>query len=128
MTTPIIEHLTGRGRLDRIFIDGEWVVPAGSTRSPVIDPATEEAVATIALGNAQDLAAAVAAARRAFITWSVSSPQSRAELLDRVHALILERAESFAQAISQEMGCAITVARAAQVPIAAQHLRVARDL
>ena len=71
---------------------------------------------------------AVAAARRAFATWSVSSPQSRAALLDRVHGLILERAESFAQAISQEMGCAITVARGAQVPIAAEHIRVARDL
>ena len=71
---------------------------------------------------------AVAAARRAFATWSVSSPQSRAALLDRVHGLILERAESFAQAISQEMGCAISVARGAQVPIAAEHIRVARDL
>jgi aldehyde dehydrogenase (NAD+) len=34
----------------------------------------------------------------------------------------------FAQAISQEMGCAISVARGAQVPVAAEHLRVARDL
>jgi aldehyde dehydrogenase (NAD+) len=128
MTTRTIEHLTISGRLDRIFIDGEWVVPAGHARSAVIDPATEEVVAEIALGNAQDVAAAVAAARRAFLTWSVSSPQSRAALLDRVHALILERAESFAQAISQEMGCAIAVARAAQVPVAAEHVRVARDL
>jgi aldehyde dehydrogenase (NAD+) len=58
----------------------------------------------------------------------VSSPQSRAALLDRVHGLILERAELFAQAISQEMGCAISVARSAQVPVAAEHIRVARDL
>ena len=80
------------------------------------------------MGNAQDVATAVAAARRALATWSVSSPQSRAALLDRVHGLILERAEAFAQAISQEMGCAISVARAAQVPIAAEHVRAARDL
>jgi len=128
MNTSIIDRLAKAGRLDRIFIDGQWVLPAGQARSAVIDPSTEEPVAQIALGNAQDVATAVAAARRAFATWSVSLPQSRAALLDRVHGLILERAELFAQAISQEMGCAISVARAAQVPIAAEHIRVARDL
>ena len=128
MNTALIERLVSAGRLDRIFIDGEWVLPAGQARSAVIDPSTEEAVAEIALGNAQDVAVAVAAARRAFATWSVSSPQSRAALLDRIHGLILERTEVFAQAISQEMGCAISVARGAQVPIAAEHIRVARDL
>ena len=128
MNTSIIQHLTSAGRLDRLYIDGEWVLPAGQARSTVIDPSTEEPIAEIALGDEQDVATAVAVARRAFETWSVSSPQSRATLLDRVHRLILERAESFAQAISQEMGCAISVARAAQVPIAAEHVRVARDL
>jgi len=128
MNTALIERLVSAGRLDRIFIDGEWVLPAGQARSAVIDPSTEEAVAEIALGNAQDVAVAVAAARRAFATWSVTSPQSRSALLDSIHTLILERTEVFAQAISQEMGCAISVARGAQVPIAAEHVRVARDL
>jgi aldehyde dehydrogenase (NAD+) len=128
MSTSIIERLSNDGRLDRVFIDGKWVLPDGQGRSAVIDPSTEEPVAEIALGNAQDVDVAVAAARRAFTTWSVSSPQSRAALLDRVHGLIVERTELFAQAISQEMGCAISVARAAQVPIAAEHVRVARDL
>lgn len=126
MNTSFIERLAGR--LDRVFIDGEWVLPAGTARASVIDPSTEEAVAQIALGNAQDVAAAVAAARRAFASWSSSAPEDRAALLDRVHRLILERAETFAQAISREMGCAIGVARAAQVPVAAEHIRVARDL
>jgi aldehyde dehydrogenase (NAD+) len=128
MNSSIIEHLTSAGRLDRIFIDGEWVRPAGQGRSSVIDPSTEQPVAQIALGNAQDVAAAVAVARRAFTTWSVTSPQSRAAVLDRVHSLILERAELFAQAISLEMGAAITMARGAQVTVAAEHIRVARDL
>jgi len=128
MNTSPIEGLAGAGRLDRAYIGGDWVLPVGQDRSAVIDPSTEVPVAQIALGSAQDVATAVAAARRAFATWSVSSPQSRAALLDRVHGLILERADVFAQAISQEMGCAITVARGAQVPIAAEHVRVARDL
>ena len=128
MKSSDIERLAGAGRLDHLFVDGEWVLPAGQERSAVIDPSTEEPVAQIALGNAQDVAVAVAAARRAFATWSVSSPQSRAALLDHIHALILERTEAFAQAISQEMGCAISVARGAQVPIAAEHIRVAQYL
>ena len=128
MNSSVIERLTGTGHLDRIFIGGAWVLPAGRARSSVIDPSTEQPVAQIALGSAQDVAAAVAAARRAFATWSVSSAQSRAALLDRVHSLILERAELFAQVISLEMGAAIGTARGAQVPIAAEHIRVARDI
>ena len=72
MNSAIIERLANDGRLDRIFIGGEWVLPAGQARSAVIDPSTEQAVADIALGSAQDVDAAVAVARRAFATWSVS--------------------------------------------------------
>lgn len=127
MNVSLVEQLKVAGRLDRLFIDGEWVLPAGQSRASVIDPSTEEPVTQIALGTAEDVAAAVAAARCAFATWSVSSVQSRASLLDRVHTLILERAELFAQAISLEMGAAIGFARSTQVPVAAEHIRVARD-
>ncbi|KQV45741.1 aldehyde dehydrogenase [Pelomonas sp. Root1217] len=125
---PVIERLTNAGHLDRVFIRGEWRTPAGQGRSAVIDPSTEQAIAEIALGNAQDVDAAVAAARQAFAAWSVTAVETRAALLDRVHALILERAELFAQAISLEMGAAISVARSTQVPVAAEHIRVARDV
>ena len=128
MTASIVKHFSESGHLDRLFIEGEWVLPQGRGRASVIDPSTEEPVAQIALGSALDLEKAVAAARRAFTTWSVSAPQGRAALLTRVHALILERTELFAQAISLEMGAAIATARAAQVPIAAEHIRVARDI
>jgi aldehyde dehydrogenase (NAD+) len=123
----IVERLRTCGRLDRVFVDGEWIVPHGQVRACVIDPSIEEPVAEIVLGNSQDVDMAVAAARRAFKTLSVSSVQNRALLLDRVHALILERAELFAQAISLEMGAAIGFARSTQVPVAAEHIRVARD-
>ena len=128
MNSSIIERLTNAGYLDRLFVDGEWVLPAGQARTSVIDPSREEPVAEIALGNTHDVTAAVAAARRAFATWSVSSAQTRAALLDRIHSLILERTELFAQAISLEMGAAISTARGAQVPFAAEHIRVARDI
>lgn len=127
MNASLVEQLKAAGRLDRLFIGGEWVLPAGQSRAGVINPSTEEPIAQIALGSAEDVAAAVAAARCAFATWSVSSAESRASLLGRVHALILERAELFAQAISLEMGAAIGFARSTQVPVAAEHIRVARD-
>jgi aldehyde dehydrogenase (NAD+) len=128
MKSSVVEHLTRAGHLDRLFIGGEWVKPAGQARASVIDPSTEEAVAQVMLGSAQDVATAVDAARHAFATWSASSARSRAALLDRVHRLILDRAEWFAQAISLEMGSAIATARSTQVPFAAEHIRVARDI
>src|SRR4051812_9057391 len=128
MSPAIVERLERAGRLDRMFVGGEWIAPEAPARGVVVDPSTEEPVAQIALGGARDVAVAVAAARRAFATWSTSSAESRALLLDRVHALVLERAELFAQAISLEMGAAIGFARRSHVPAAAEHLRVARDL
>jgi aldehyde dehydrogenase (NAD+) len=125
---PALERLTNAGHLDRLFIGGEWRVPAGLARSAVIDPSTEQPVAEIALGNAQDVDAAVATARQAFAAWSITAAEHRTALLDRVHGLILERAELFVQAISLEMGAAISMARSNQVPIAAEHIRVARDV
>ena len=127
LESSVVERLRSAGRLDRVFIGGEWILPHGKVRASVIDPSTEKSIAKIALGTARDVAAAVATARRAFAAWSVSSVQSRVLLLDRVHTLILERAEWFAQAISLEMGAAISFARSTQVPVAAQHIRVARE-
>jgi aldehyde dehydrogenase (NAD+) len=95
---------------------------------PVINPATEETVAQIAAGSATDVDTAVDAARGAFPGFAAFSVETRAAFLDRIHTLILERAESFAQAISLEMGAAISYARSAQVPSAAAHVRVARDV
>jgi aldehyde dehydrogenase (NAD+) len=126
LTSPL-EHLRNSDRLDRAFIDGEWIRPESTRRAAVIDPSTEEAVSEIALASAADVNRAVAAARRAFPLWAATSVADRAMLLDRIHALILGRAELIAQALSLEMGAAISYARAAQVPFAAEHIRVARD-
>ncbi|TFZ05633.1 aldehyde dehydrogenase family protein [Ramlibacter henchirensis] len=109
------------------YIDGAWRDAAGHDTAQVINPATEQAIADVALGREEDVEAAVAAARRAFAGWSRTQPAERAELLGRVHRLVLERLELFAQAITKEMGAAIAYARSAHVPVAAEHIRVARD-
>jgi len=115
------------GRLDRFFIGGEWVAPDGADRIAVVSPSTEEAVCEIALGNEHDADRAIRAAREAFESWSVTTPRQRAALLDRIHTLMLERAELFALALATEMGAPIGYARSAHVPLAAEHIRVARD-
>ncbi|MDP9646840.1 aldehyde dehydrogenase family protein [Paraburkholderia caledonica] len=126
MKSPVL-HLMQAGHLDRFFIDGEWVAPIGTERAAVVCPSTEETLCDIPLGNAGDVDRAVQAARKAFASWSATSPKERAALLDRVHALLLERAELFALALSMEMGAPINYARSAHVPLAAEHIRVARD-
>ncbi|WP_434623753.1 aldehyde dehydrogenase family protein [Pseudomonas sp. Z1-29] len=112
----------------RLYINGGWSAPASPASLAVVNPATEEVVAQVASGSAEDIDRAVAAARAAFAGWSATSTASRALLLGKIHELILERKEAFAQAISLEMGSAIAAARAMQVPLAAEHVRVARDL
>jgi len=110
------------------YINGGWCAPVSPASLPVVNPATEEVVAQVASGSAEDVDRAVAAARAAFAGWSATSTASRAQVLGKLHELILERKEEFAQAISLEMGAAIGSARAMQVPLAAEHVRVARDL
>ena len=111
----------------RFFIDGSWVEPSGPGRIAVVDPATETAFAEIAAGAPEDVDRAVAAARRAFPAFAATPLAERCELLDRIHGLILERAEQFAEVLSREMGAASTHARAAHVPFAAEHVRAARQ-
>ncbi|MER8458857.1 aldehyde dehydrogenase family protein [Mesorhizobium sp. M0027] len=127
MMTPL-EHLSRNGHLDRFFIDGQWVEPSGTATGVVVNPATEEVVSQFPLGNGEDVDAAVAAARRAFATWSRTTPEDRAGLLDRLQALLEVRGELLAQCLSLEMGAAIGYARSAQVPLAITHVKVARDV
>lgn len=125
--TSAVRHLTEAGFLGKFYVDGEWRKPTGSATAVVVNPATEQPIAEVALGNKNDVDRAVAAAERAFASWSCKPAAKRAALLDRVHRLLIERLELFAQAITSEMGAGITYARRAQVPLAAEHIRVARN-
>ncbi|WP_085603628.1 MULTISPECIES: aldehyde dehydrogenase family protein [unclassified Pseudomonas] len=112
----------------QFYINGGWCSPATPGSLPVVNPATESVVAEVASGSAEDVDRAVAAARAAFPRWSATSAEARAGFLGKIYDLILERKESLAQALSLEMGAAIGFARAMQVPLAAEHVRIARDL
>ncbi|MBE7184240.1 MAG: aldehyde dehydrogenase family protein [Methylobacterium mesophilicum] len=98
----------------QFFIDGEWVDPATPAVLDVIDPSTEEAYTQISVGSKADVDRAVAAAKRAFATFSQTRPEERLALLKRILAEYNNRFEDIAQAVSQEMGAPISWAREAQ--------------
>ena len=68
------------------YIGGEWVESEGGTRHEVINPATEAAVAEITLGSEADVDKAVAAAKAAFESFSRTSVEERAALLEAILA------------------------------------------
>ena len=105
------------------YINGAWVAPTAPNDFPVINPSTEEAFATISLGGQADTDAAVAAAKAAFKTWGVSSKADRLEVLQNIAGEYAKRTEDLAQAMSQEMGAPINLARANQTGAGAYHIK-----
>ena len=101
----------------RLFIDGGWRESAGGGRADILDPSTGRVVTTVAEGNAADVAAAVAAARRAFDEgpWSRTPGRERARVLLRVADGIRRRADELAAVESIDVGKPITLSRAVDV-------------
>ena len=112
----------------RFYIDGAWVDRPDAPRIAVRNPASEEVIGHIAAGTPADVDFAVAAARRAFESFSRTPVADRLALLERIRDLLEERSERFAQAIVAEMGAAITFARAGQCHFGIEHVRVAIDV
>jgi aldehyde dehydrogenase (NAD+) len=106
----------------QFYIDGKWVDPAETHDFTVINPADEEPIATISLGCATDVDRAVAAARRAFESYSETSVEERLRLLRRVIEVYRSRMEEMALTICQEMGAPMALSRKAQTPAGLAHL------
>jgi aldehyde dehydrogenase (NAD+) len=106
----------------QFYIDGKWVSPTTAREWEVANPATEEPIATISLGSAADVDKAVAAAGRAFESYSQTSVEARVALLKRVIEVYTAKSEEMAQTISLEMGCPISLARSAQAAAGLGHL------
>ena len=98
----------------KFYIDGQWVDPISTARIGVENPATEEIVCEVAMGNAADADRAILAARAAFDGWTYTPVKDRIALVKRVLDIYNARYEDFAQVMSTEMGAPITWARNAQ--------------
>lgn len=96
------------------YVSGEWVEPPEINSFDVINPATEEASGTIALGSARHVDWAVTAARDAFRNWSQTPVEDRAALIDRLIEVYRRRSEEVSQAMTLEMGAPITFSRGPQ--------------
>jgi len=109
----------------QFYIDGAWVDPVTPRDHHVINPATEEAIATISLGSEADAVKAILAARAAFDGYSNSSVDERVAILEKIIALYSARLGDIAQAISSEMGAPMWLASTAQAPSGLGHFMVA---
>ena len=108
---------------NRFYIDRRWIEPAGCKILDVLNPATEEAFATISLGTAEDVDLAVAAAQRAFASFSQTNQADRIELLRAILARYTARYEEFVEAITLEMGAPVKFSRAEQAEAGEGHLK-----
>lgn len=111
--------------LKKFYINGQWVEPSGSDVLDVFNPATDDVVSQIRLGNQKDVDNAVDAAVAAFETFSQTEKAERIALLERIAECYAARAEDLAIATTEEMGAPIEFSRQAQVMAGLGHIKVA---
>lgn len=110
---------------NKFYINGEWVDPVEPRTIEVENPATEEGFATISLGSKADVDKAVAAAKAAFASFSQTSVEYRADLLDKITAGYQARMGEIAEAIESEMGAPTWLATRVQAPTGLGHFATA---
>lgn len=112
---------SGVTTLHKHYIDGTWVSGEGEEIFPILNPATEAQIGTVRLGSSADVDRAVIAASRAFESYSQTPKSERIGFLRGLQRALENRAEDMGQAISQEMGAPITLARNAQAGCGPRH-------
>ncbi|RQS24830.1 MULTISPECIES: aldehyde dehydrogenase family protein [unclassified Burkholderia] len=93
---------------DKIYIDGQWVEPTVSETWTLINPATEQPFATVALGGTEDVERAVRAARAAFPSFSATTKEARLALLARIIERFSAREAELAAAVTEELGTPVS--------------------
>jgi phenylacetaldehyde dehydrogenase len=120
---PDLSATVGRfiGKPHQLLIDGRWVPAASGRTFEVTNPATGEVIAYVAEGDKEDIDRAVKAARKAFESgpWPAMSPSERGKLIWRIGDLITKHLDELAELESLDNGKPVTIARAADVPLAA---------
>jgi len=112
----------------KFYIDGQWVDPAAPNDFKVINPATEEPAGVISMGSASDVNRAVAAARRAFDTFSQTTREERRALLQKILEVYKKRYGDVANAIRDEMGAPAKLANGSQAGIGVGHISAMLDV
>src|SRR5205085_9963440 len=104
----------------KMLINGKWVDAVSGKTFPTYDPSTGEVLAQVAEGDRADIDLAVKAARKAFDNgpWRKMTPSERGRLIWKLGDLLEEHLQEFAELESLDNGKPLTVARAADVPLA----------
>jgi aldehyde dehydrogenase (NAD+) len=126
MTSP--DALQVSDNVAKFYIGGQWVEPSTTDQLDVINPSTEQPIASIAMGGHADVDAAVAAAQAAFESFSATSVEERVALLNKITELIGARSEDLAAVISAEMGAPNRLAKAAQAGTGVAHFATTAGL
>jgi aldehyde dehydrogenase (NAD+) len=109
----------------QFYIDGKWLDPATPNACDVINPATEEVCGHISLGSAADVDLAVAAAKRAFESFSQTTREERVDLLQAILDEFATRHDEIAEAIMDEMGAPWDLAKNSQAASGPLHIKAA---
>ena len=117
-STPVTQFLAAPKKM---LIDGKWVSAVSGESFEVMNPATGNVIAHVPEGDKADIDAAVRAARRAFESgpWASMSPSDRSKIIWRIGDLISKYRDELAEVESLDNGKPMTVAKAADVPLAA---------
>lgn len=111
-----------------LYRNGCWTVPDGNTLISVINPASEEPIATVPSGSVSDVDHAVAAAVRAFDSWRQTPAHQRRDVLTRILSGLQARAEEIAATITAEVGMPIKLSRRIQAGLPITVTESIRDL
>lgn len=111
------------------FINGEFVAPSKGDYFEDINPATAEPFAKVANGGKEDVDAAVAAAKDAYLKgpWAHMSMTERCQILRRIGDLIMENRDALALAETTDTGKPISESREGDIPRAAQNFHFFAD-
>lgn len=94
--------------IDRIYLDGQFVLPHGTELFDLHNPATGEVIGRVRLGDVEDTRAAIAAAKRAFPSWSRTTKADRLALLRRMHCAMAAKRDQLIEAITVEYGAPVS--------------------
>jgi len=113
---------------DRLYVGGAWVEPGGEGTLEVVEAATEQPLATIPAGTAQDARRAAAAARAAFAAWAATPVPERQRLLRAIADGLEARADEIARTVTAEVGMPLKLSRIIQAGLPIASFRMAADL
>ena len=126
-SAPLLDQNVSKfiSKTHKILINGKWVEAASGKTFPTYNPATGDVLSRVAEGDKEDINRAVKAARAAFDSgpWSKITPSERGRMIWKLGDLIEKHLEEFAQLESLDNGKPLSIARVADVPLAADLFR-----